>query len=579
MGIDTAAVVRRMNAGGEDPADYDELCAAWNALCEQALCESGGDFQFADVESAAIAALSRSHGPTKTGHVGNDVSRMLGRFDYPTYLVMRDGRIAAMNRAASRQFDIGAGERIDALPFRLHRSERLSELIAEKLRSASEAVDQEAVLKRACVTASDQEVTVAVSASCGRIPMALVFVIATDREPDAIELLKEEFGLSDAETQILASFVDGHSSRDIAGQRGRAHATIRTQFQSLLNKTGARNQTELLRICLAVSGFCTGFREIADAVSHPHRRSADVLRVGGRRVEVTLMGDVSGKPILSIANASNYTFNARVEEGLFTAGLCLIAVCAPGCGRTDRAPAGQSRLQCIARDIEAILDQLEVPSCLMMAYNASSPLCCAVARHSPERFSHVVQIAACVPSRFNVSHRTVSPWVSGILRAGVDHPAMKRMLFIGAVKAWVILGARQFMRLQMSSNSPESGCVLLAENVREYENALETATRGGTAAAAEDLALTFEDWTSDLEALPIRMTVVHGARDNLVRIESVRGLADRFPDQLELIEIADAGFPLLQSHTRQMVEILRSLACGSVADSASALNRPGTNPI
>ena len=202
-----------------------------------------------------------------------------------------------------------------------------------------------------------------------------------------------------------------------------------------------------------------------------------------------------------------------------------------------------------------------------MAYNASSPMCKAVASRSPERISHLIHLAAVAPIRFLHSDETISPWVSGILKAGKNHPAMKKVLFFGAMKAWAMMGTRQFMRLQISSNSVDSKYTLRPENMREFEHALKTATQNGIAYADEDededededLSLTFEDWFSDVEDFPFKITAMHGVQDELVNIQMIRNISAALTDKIELIEIADCGLSMVLSHTDEVISLLRKV--------------------
>ena len=556
--METSSVIKKIKAADHSPLEFDELVEAWNSLCEQAWTEKSDDFQFADIENAAIAALSADSDQSRSGQVGNDISRMLSSFDYPTYLVTVDGRVAAANTAASMEFDLDISKPIDQLPYVLDGAQPISALIRDNMDEEKD-IDADATLKRAYAADDEKIATISLTPSFGRVPMALVFVVTTKWKPKSAGLLKQQFGLTDTESDILISFVDGYSSQDIAKQRNRSHATIRTQFQSILNKTGTRNQTELLRTVLSISDFSKSIGEIVDAVNHPHRRRAEVLREGGRIVEVTLMGDTKGKPILTIANAANYTFNATIEQALHDAGLYIVSLCAPGCGRTDAAPEGMSRMDCLSMDSAAVLDQLNVQRCTMMAYNANAPVCYIVASRNKDRFNHFIQIAACSPFRYvHSSDTTQSSWVTGILRAGTDHPAVKAMLFRGTMKAWATIGAKQFMRLQMSSNPVDSKHVLSAENLSEYDHAVKTAIRGGVSAAAEDLAFTFEDWTSEVESIDTNITVVHGVQDKLVTVDTVRRFVEAFPEKIKMIEIEDAGMPLFQSHTHEVIKLLKA---------------------
>jgi len=556
--VENSNVIKKIKSADDSPLEFDELVEAWNKLCEQAWAENPDDVQFADIENAAIAALSEQSGQSTSGQLGNEISGMLSSFDYPTYLVSVDGRVASANTAASIEFDLDIGNRIDHLPYALDGAQPISAVIRESMDEEKENVT-DAILKRAHAAENERDATIAITPSFGRVPMALVFVITTQWKPKSTELLKRHFGLTNTESEVLISFVDGYSSQDIAQQRNRSHTTIRTQFQSIMNKTGTRNQTELLRTVLSISDFTKGIGEIVDAVNHPHRRRAEVLREGGRMIEVTLMGDTKGKPMLTIANAANYTFNAIVEQALYDAGLYIISICAPGCGRTDPVPEGMNRIECVSEDSLAVLDQLRINSCTMLAYNANPPICFLLASRNGHRFNHLIQIAGCAPYRFvHATNTTQSSWVTGILKAGVSHPGMKSMLFRGTMKAWATIGAKQFMRLQMSSNPIDSKHVLSVENLREYEHALKTATRGGVSAAADDLALTFEDWAAEVEAIDSAITVVHGVEDKLVTVDIVRRFAEAFPEKIELIEIEDAGMPLLQSHTSEIVRLLKS---------------------
>lgn len=78
---------------------------------------------------------------------------------------------------------------------------------------------------------------------------ALVFV----RDPSELsdlddELLRQSFGLTNAETK-LASLVDrGLTLEEVAARRGVAITTVRTQLYSLMDKLGVNRQAQLIRL-------------------------------------------------------------------------------------------------------------------------------------------------------------------------------------------------------------------------------------------------------------------------------------------------------------------------------------------
>ncbi|MEM7260246.1 MAG: hypothetical protein AAF404_22975, partial [Pseudomonadota bacterium] len=309
----------------------------------------------------------------------------------------------------------------------------------------------------------------------------------------------------------------------------------------------------------SLSVFENDLNEITRAARHPHRRSAEILCKGGRRVEVTLMGDFTGAPIVTIANATNYTFSADVEQTLHRHGLYIISVCSPGCGKTDRPPGKMSREECLTADVKAVLDQLEVNRALMLAYNANSPVCYRLVNRLPGYFYRLAHVAAPVPVRFITRIDTQSSWVNGILKAGTGSPAMKRMLFKGAMKALATLGAEKYLKLQLASKPVEADVVFKPENLNEIEYAISVATQGGIADAAEDIAATFEDWSGEVDKLPVDITVVQGVNDSLYTVENVRDFVNSYSAKISMVEIDNAGFPLLQSCPDEVIGLLKTV--------------------
>lgn len=61
------------------------------------------------------------------------------------------------------------------------------------------------------------------------------------------QLLMTGFGLSRGEAQVAVALMEGKSSDDIALSRGVKATTIKSQLQSLFDKTGTRSQRELVR--------------------------------------------------------------------------------------------------------------------------------------------------------------------------------------------------------------------------------------------------------------------------------------------------------------------------------------------
>lgn len=96
----------------------------------------------------------------------------------------------------------------------------------------------------------------------GTRPLDGFILYSTDTSlPNRFNLLpvKMTFGLTDTETEIVASISEGLTNRQIADQRGRSVATVNAQVKSILSKTNCPNRTQLVRLMLSFGGsFLSG---------------------------------------------------------------------------------------------------------------------------------------------------------------------------------------------------------------------------------------------------------------------------------------------------------------------------------
>ncbi len=559
MDISTRSVITKLKNDYEDVVEFDQIVNAWNQLCEQAALSQDGELKFADVERAAISVLSEAPRKQSRCTVGPDVSRMINAFEYPAYLVTSGGLVAASNLAAWKEYDLDALESIDLLPFSLEDSVPISQLISDELRKDFDNDESKLIVKRSYAKQGEQDATIAISLSNGGRPSALIFVITTKWRPGSARILQRQFNLTKTEAALLVSFIDGYSTQDIAKNRKRSHDTIRTQFQTIRDKVGAKNQTELLRKTLSVSEFTKDISEITNVLEHPHRRKAEQLIAGGRLVEFSTMGDSNGDPFVMIAAGGQYTFNAEIEQKLFDANLLVICICPPGFGSTDTAPDGVKWIDQSVEDVVAVLGQLDVKKCGLLIKLTNAHIAYRAAKKYPSLFYHIVQVSTCGPAIYDKYSTDRSSWVSGVITASLKNSSIRHILMRGGIKAWVTIGAKQFMRLQMTGNPVDAKYALLSENIAEYEHALQTATTRGISGLLEEHMLVFGDWTDEIHAVTQDITAIHGIENKLFSIESVRSLASNFQDKMQVIAVENAGFTLMQSHPDRVIEILKSL--------------------
>ena len=552
------AIVKLLGASVNEPHQFNELMRTWNTLFEAGHWDSADSF--ADVEAAAITSVAAVPDAAPHAAVGRQVGEMLEKFKSPAYLVRENGLIKAQNSAAYLAFHLGAGATLADLPLSLEMDNQINTVVQSSLEPGKNRYD--AILKRAYSEADDRPLTLSITPSK---PIqngegeALVFVVDARWKTAAAGLIKREFDLTEAERALLEAFLDGQTTQDMATNRNRSHATIRTQFHSLMTKMGARSQTELFRNALSVSQFVDEIGLIAQVLRHPHRKRADILRPGGRSVEVTMAGDFAGLPVVFLQNALNYRFRAENEQLLHDTGLCMLSICRPGHGDTDPPAEGADALKTAADDIAAMLDQLGYNKAVLMTSTNTAPFMYALAPMLEHRLYGLVPCTALLPPAYLDETESMSAWVKALSRALKKHPSLARYFVKVGVPAWAKMGAKVFFSAQFQGDKEKLAQFTRPDFLAEAQHALETSAKQGTAGMAFDISRSFTDFSADIDSSNLPILLIHGAKDEVFPISGVRRFAQDYSARARLVELSDAGNLILDLYVGEVCEAVKTL--------------------
>lgn len=550
-----ASIVNALKQVDDDPQSFETLMATWNEIFE--LSQRSGERTFADVEQAAIASGISNEGGRVQTTVGRQAGHLLEQFATPAFLVREDGRIITQNSSALSAYRIGANDMLDDLPFDLEQGEPIANVVRTTLNPKLNT--HEAVLKRAYSRTDDSIVTLSIAPSKPLVEgkgEALVFVVDARWKIAAAGLIKQEFDLTQAERELLVGFLDGKSTQDMAVERNRSHATVRTQFHSLMSKMGARSQTELFRNALSISQFVDKVSEIGEVLRHPHRKRVDIVRPGGRSVEIIMSGDHSGKPLVYFPCIFSYTFSPRVEQLFYDAGICVLAVCRPGHGDTDLAVEGQTYFETAADDICALLDQLGHKTCLFFATTVVASVMYHVAPHMAGRVSGFAQVSANLPSHYMSDADVKLPWVKGLFRASQKHPALMEFFLKAGLRAYRAMGQSRFVALQFRDH-PEDLAFLTSPEAREKSQfALDVCTKQGYDAAAFDITLSMGDYRAQIDLTDQPILVLHGAKNQFCSVHAVRRFVQDYKDRVTYVEAEDGTVTHFDLHPKDNVDAI-----------------------
>jgi pimeloyl-ACP methyl ester carboxylesterase/DNA-binding CsgD family transcriptional regulator len=540
---------------GTNPDSFEALMETWNSMFERSV--RGDERTFADVEQAAFKLSQDVAVPAPHTAVGRQVGQLLEQFGSPVFLVRENGRVITQNAVALRTYGIGPDDNLDDLPFDLEQDELFADVVRGTLSPSRNM--QEAVLKRGYSTYDESTVTLSITPSKPLVAgqgEALVFVVDARWKTECAGLIKREFDLTEAEKELLVAFLDGQTTQEMATSRNRSHATVRTQFHSLMTKMGSRNQVELFRNALSISQFVDKVDNIAEVLRHPFRKRVDVVRPGGRSVEVTMAGDFTGKPLVFLPGCNAYTFEASVEEAFHDAGFCVLSICRPGTGDTDPSPDISSYHETSAGDICALLDQLGHEKCLLMTSNTSTGFLFHTLPYFEERVFGLTLAAAGAPMRYYEDADFSAPWIKGMFHAVAKRPKILKFFLKAGTSAYRTIGQKRFTELQFSNDPKELEIVNRPEYKQEMDNALEVYTRQGMTSLHTDISLCFSDYTDEVCKTDLPILILHGSGDQINGIGAMRRFVEDFADQTTLVEIESATQSAIHTHTAKIISEL-----------------------
>ena len=268
-----------------------------------------------------------------------------------------------------------------------------------------------------------------------------------------------------------------------------------------------------------------------------------VLR-DGRRLAWANYGDPAGRPVLYLHGIPGSRLElAGADAAARTAGLRLIAVDRPGCGRSDPRP--DLTFGNYAADVTQLLDALSVSAVDVVAASGGGGFGLGLAASSQARVRRLILICAMAPSAPREALRGRQPRISFAYALARRAPWLLRPWLKRQVRS---MSAADPARLARWARSlpPADRAAMLDPHLRQLIN-LDTAEalRQGPAAAVAELALYGQPPGFAFTDIVAGVHLLHGAEDHTVPVGVAQWLTHELPNAtLEVIPRAGHWFAI-----------------------------------
>lgn len=553
--------------------EFEAFLTEWRTFAD-AVPEEAFDSEISAAEKL-IAAIEKKtekalHRLVEITEQGGDHfqpnSQFLG-FSCGAVLVDGSGTIIQANDQAARQFEIEDHRTLDQLSWALSDGRPLVDALKSDRRKSPDSTNFSLIRAQQIETEHDLNLAILhLGPDKGNSTQVLIVIVDAPWTDSTSQLVGAKFGLTTAESNIASDFAQGSSLRAIADVRGKSYATVRNQFQSVLEKTGCSNQVELLRMLLGTSHLLAQLETLMPPARDQLSRDTNLIRPQQRFVDAKLIGDLSGHPFLFVPSVFGHSTTPAIEKLLAQHKLLMISVVRPGFGGTSPPPNDQTEDQCLTADVTAILDNMGIEQCPIMGRASSARSVFNLLSDLPTRLTSGYLVNAVVPGKYVKRDSIRSKWTQSLFSAANLAPGVASLILGAGGRILLRTGTERFIR-RMYANSPTDQAIVGDPDVaKSIRDGVVMTIQQGPETGIRDMIRSFGDWSKEADQVNAPITMIHGTKDPHVPITAVRKFVSEMPGKRRLIEISAGGL-LNYSHAEQLFENI-------IADSVGAGNLP-----
>ena len=539
------------NGFGENINSYDAFLSSWQNLAAEKGKRTASNEDFNEIEAFAVNALSSLVDRKNETYTANPLFEALHN---SAIICEHDGRIIGANKQAQDNHQLSSGMMLSHQQIFIEDGTNL----AEKIQKLSTDTSPSRLSLLQCYFKKDPVffpvAVIHLDEESSLTPTVLLIFLDAAANTEAVSLFSAKFGLTKAESDIVMAFSQGVHLKEIAKSRLRSYATIRNQFQSILEKTGCPNQADLLRMLLGVSYLLSFTEMIPQKPDKQIGKKIQIMRPNGRFVDAVLYGKPDGKPFIILPSIFGMPVTEGIDKALRSHDLLMIGIWRPGFAETSPPHETESLDQCLANDISAVLDSIAIQQCPVVGRASAARSIFNLAQTIPERISAACVVNSLVPLPYVTSNKILSRWTLALVSALQNAPLLATVILETGRRLMVREGVERFI-VKMYKDSESDTNIIHQNGVSSslHSGVIDT-TQQGFEAAVKDMSDGFTDWSEQARELPMKVTLMQGRYDPHVSIEASRDFASEFPETIELVEYEDGGGLLNYSHSNEILD-------------------------
>lgn len=387
-------LLKSLARANEDPDRFTQACLDWSRLSQDATSIP----EFQSVLAMMSTPASDALGPAsqQDERIGDELH---------VFSLDANGAVASIPRELSEFLGLRTGDTIQDLTLP---SDKLAGPHQECL---VELTDRFNLTRRAKVWPRMED---------GIVAGYTARVVLSTMSPRLRTHLKEQFGLTLSELEILQLTFMRLNLEQVAEMRGIKISTVRTHVSRIISKLGCRSLVEVVSTTLELSHALSDELPPADIKPgvNENRVRQLLLPSPGKTIEYRRYGPTSGRPVIMLHSLEyGYIPSPAMVRVASERNLNLIFPIRPGFGDTSRAGSSEESVQLLLEFIRT----LALTEVTMVGLSTAAPLALQM---SADR--QLIQRTVLVNYGLNVTDKlkNIQPrWIRGLVRMSLNSPS------------------------------------------------------------------------------------------------------------------------------------------------------------
>jgi len=570
---DKLEIIDRIYQVAIEPERYEDLLDIWEERLGPSRGAADGGIQLlmrdAELESHMARAASvldhlDRHSPDKV------LQNLVSSFERTAaFTVSAGGAVTALNAAAETVFGVSAGQPLAALPIGREDADHLKREVVRILDPQASGSS----FARFRLTTSGRPIVVRLTPIEEQVG-GEAHVLAVTSElawPDGLSTtVREAFGLTEAEVEVLRALVEGAGIAEIAGNRGRSRETVKSQIRSILAKTETRAQAELIRITLGLMDVVVvterkaALKTLRGGAKLRERPFRTLQRPDGRRADHIVIGDENGRPVLYFPQDYGLIrWPASAEAAAERRGLKVVVPIRPGFGHSTQVRDRSQLVSAVVSDIVALLDHYGIDRCPVIALSNDTFFAYHLNRMHPGRLTAVVNCSSGLPLTTRAQYERMHKWHRFIMANARYAPSMLPFMVKAGFSLARRIGKRGFVHAVYGASPADVQTFEDPEVMEAMVIGSEVCLSDWHSAHdsfANETIIQQADWRDIVDACDVPIHIWQGHQDPQVPVATMRELQAEFP-RIVFHEDPNAGQLIFFKDWPRILDLVETFLC------------------